>query len=176
MSPLAQNGPFDPTTWELNEKMKRLLGERRFVFRFAAPSSFAFITRAFVGLIQTLKALAAPIEWKPLFDEIVARPTSFPFFALALTLPAPSKPLQPALSQYLRIHIKRTGGARINLTFDARSAENLSGLVPPEIMPRLIERGVDLAAIEQGAVDSQFAPAELFRLEEPDRLVQVWLE
>lgn len=176
MSPLAQSGRFDPLKWELNEKMKQLLGERRFAFRFAAPSSFAFITRAFVGLIQTLKALAAPIEWKPLFDEIVARPTSFPSFALALPPSAVRKPIQPTLSQYLRIHIKRTGGARVNLTFDARSAENLTGLVPPEIMPRVIERGIDLQAIEQRAVDSQFAPGELFRLEESDRLVHVWLE
>lgn len=177
VSPLTLDGPFDPALWDINERFKLLLGENRFAFRFAAPSAFAFVTRAFIGLVQTLKALAAPVAWRPLFDEIARRSTKNQPVELVLPAKAVTKvEAAPVLSKSLRIHINSTSGTRIDLTFGARAAENLAGLVPPEITPRLVERHIDVQSIERRAVSSRFAPGELFHLEEPERQVRVWLE
>ncbi len=177
VAPLTVDTTFDPRAWDLNERIKLLLGDKRLSFRFASPSSFSFVTRAFVGLVQTLKALAAPVSWRPIYDEAIARSTrsALPEFMLA-SEPRPPRSAHVVLSKHLQIRVRRFDGTRVSLTFPARAAENLSGLVPPEISPRLHARGIDVQSIEKRVLFNQFAPGELFRLEEPERHVCVWLE
>lgn len=178
LTPLLTTGAFDPAQWDLSARLEGLLGDQRMAFRVAAPSSFAFVTRAFVGLVQVLRVLDAPVAWRPLFDEISARSTIAQPSALALPERAVAGAIAPRTvrSRSLRVTITRGTQSRVDLTFPAIAAEGLQGLVPPEIVPRLAPRGIDLAALEARAASSEFAPGELFLLSEPDRMVRVWLE
>ncbi|MFT3710141.1 MAG: AarF/UbiB family protein [Archangium sp.] len=176
LTPLLTPGTFDPAQWDLSARLEGLLGDQRMAFRVAAPSSFAFVTRAFVGLVQVLRVLDAPVAWRPLFDEISARSNVSQPSALALPQRAATAAPRTVRSRSLRVTITRGTQSRVDLTFPAIAAEGLQGLVPPEIVPRLAPRGIDLAALEARAASSEFTPGELFSLVEPDRMVRVWLE
>lgn len=174
LEPLLTDGAFDAATWALNTRFQLLLGERRFAFRFAAPASFLFVTRAFVTLVQTLKALDAPVAWRPVLDEVLNQSTvSAP---PELELVDRRAPVAPLRSKHLRVRVNAASGTRIDLTFPARATENLEGLIPPEILPRLAARGIDAAALARAALDQACAPGPLFELNEPARAVTVWLE
>jgi hypothetical protein len=65
---------------------------------------------------------------------------------------------------------------KVDLTFRAALAESLPDLLPPELEEKLHARGLDVRRIAAGAAERQFAPAELFRLDEGAKQVRVWLE
>ncbi len=79
-------------------------------------------------------------------------------------------------AQLLRLRVEEDGQTRVDLTFKAALAESLSDLVPPELEDKLRARGLDVAAIAAGAVESGLAPGELFRLVEGTKQIRVWLE
>lgn len=177
LAPLLTDAAFDAGAWELNARFKALLGERRFAFRFAAPASFLFVTRAFVTLVQTLKALAAPVAWRPLFEEVAGRSTHTPPGRFALgAAAAPPEPGPAPLARHLRIRVSKPDGTRVELTFGAAATAHLPGLVPPEVLPRLTARGLDVEALTAAALARQCAPGPLFDLAEPEREMRVWLE
>ncbi|MFZ5446453.1 MAG: ABC1 kinase family protein [Myxococcota bacterium] len=177
LEPLLSDAPFDATRWELNARFKALLGERRFAFRFAAPASFLFVTRAFVTLVQTLKALDAPVAWRPVLAEVAGRSTLAPPPSLRLSHAAREEPpaVKP-LARHLRIRVSKPDGTRIELTFGAEATPHLPGLVPPEVLPRLAARRLDVDAITAAALARRCAPGPLFDLQEPEREMRVWLE
>jgi predicted unusual protein kinase regulating ubiquinone biosynthesis (AarF/ABC1/UbiB family) len=177
LAPLLTDGPFDPAAWDLSSRLESLLDEHRMAFRVAAPSSFAFVTRAFVALVQVLRTLGAPVAWKPIFEEISVRSTCAQpkQFALA-ALDAQAREPREVKSKALRICVTRGAQRVVETAFPASAAERLGALIPPDVVPRLAPRGIDVAALEARAVQSAFAPGELFLLSEPERTVRVWLE
>jgi predicted unusual protein kinase regulating ubiquinone biosynthesis (AarF/ABC1/UbiB family) len=173
LAPLLEGDEFSVADWNLNVRFKALLGEQRFAFRFAAPASFLFTVRAFVGLVQVLKALNAPVRWRTLCEEVLAQSTLPPSPALQLRSTHSEGGLP---SKALRVVVARRDGTRVSLAFNARAVDDLPALVPPEVMPRLLARRIDLDAIAAQAVARGYAPSELFALEEPACRVRVWLE
>jgi hypothetical protein len=72
--------------------------------------------------------------------------------------------------------VQEGGQTRVDLTFNAPLAEHLLDLVPPELEEKLRERSLDVSRIAADAVQSDFAPGELFVLIDGSKQVRVWLE
>ncbi len=79
-------------------------------------------------------------------------------------------------SEKLCIKVMRDGETKVLLTFGAHVAEHLSDLVPDDLLPTLRKRNVDIDAIADEAVRSDFAPGGLFELFEGEKHIRVWLE
>jgi hypothetical protein len=79
-------------------------------------------------------------------------------------------------ARYLRVRVQEADQVRVDLTFNAAVAEHLADLIPPDLEGKLRERCVDVSKIAADAVERQFAPGELFQLQDGSKLVRVWLE
>lgn len=85
-------------------------------------------------------------------------------------------PEGPPLSQHLRLRVSYNGATRVDLTFPAAAAASLHELMPDDLRRRVVERGIDAAAIAAEAAQRRFAPGELCRIEEGEKTVRIWLE
>lgn len=168
--PFCIDRPFDPRGWHLGERVENLLGELRWNFRVAGPADLIFFMRAYQGLIQYLKMLDAPVNWQELYLAI-NRP-------IAATAPQPvaATPAGNVKSRNLRIRVEEHGRLKAEVTFAAAAAANLPELIPEEIEPKLAARGIDLSEVTGELVKSDFAPGEIFKLEEESKSFRVWLE
>ncbi len=76
----------------------------------------------------------------------------------------------------LCIQVTERGENRVRITFDAAATDNLPDLIPPDVLPKLAARNIDAARIAVEARERNYAPAELFVLQEGERTLRVWLE
>lgn len=79
-------------------------------------------------------------------------------------------------AESLRIRVTEAGETRVDLTFGAESACFLMKLVPPHVRTKLASRSIDLEAISTAARESNFAPGELFLIDDGPKCVRGWLE
>ncbi len=172
--PFRHDNPFSLHTWNLGERTERILGTFRWNFRFAGPANLIFFLRAYQGLIQYLRALDAPINWRAIWEEIGRDHVLKPSPQSVPTPPEPSSGLTK--SSLLRIRVTENNRTKVELTFGARAAEDLPDLIPPDLEAKLAQRSIDVHQITRKVVANEFAPAELFRLDEPNKCVRVWLE
>jgi len=78
-------------------------------------------------------------------------------------------------SDTLHIQVNEGGQSRVALTFGAGATDNLPDLVPLELRDKLRQRSIDLSAIAADARRRDYAPGELFALEDGGKTVRVWL-
>jgi predicted unusual protein kinase regulating ubiquinone biosynthesis (AarF/ABC1/UbiB family) len=170
--PFTVSSNFDTTVWNLGERVESVLGEFRWNFRIAGPPEMIYFMRAFQGLIQYLKALDAPVNWREALKESFARAEKVEEVRWARHSTESSN----MKSKSLFILVTENNETRVKLTFGARSAANLPDLVPDELVGKLNRRSIDLQLLAKRAEESDFAPAELFTLVEGSKSVRVWLE
>ncbi|HET8761138.1 MAG TPA: AarF/ABC1/UbiB kinase family protein [Nitrospiria bacterium] len=170
--PFLSSGPYALDRWDLGERAAEILGPYRWNFRFAGPPSLIFFMRAFQGLIQYVRALDAPVNWRDALEE-----------AWQGGAPPPAPVRMPhhegnasMKSERLRVRIVDAGATLVDLTFRARAAEHLPDLLPEELRSTLDQRAIDVAGIAGAAVAREFQPGDLFELEEGERRIRVWLE
>jgi len=170
-APFLSAEPVLVSDLQMGEKVSALLGEDRWNFRFAGPATLLFFLRTYQGLLQYLKALDVPINWRLLFEqyvpeEVIQAKIENPFVGERSTL-------TPA--RFLYMHVKEAGEIKVKLQFKAELAGKLIDLVPEDIQETLPSRGIDLIAIQTKAAAEGFVPGELFELAENQRQFKVWL-
>ena len=164
--------PFSLASWSLGKGVEQILGNFRWNFRFAGPAHLIFLVRAYQGLIQYLQALDTPIDWREAWEE--TRQDCTPSLEPAQSARQESRGAMKSKS--LRIRVSENKRMKVDLTFGARCAENLSDLIPPELQEKLRQRSIDIDETVRKVVASDFEPMELFQLEEGSKSVRVWLE
>lgn len=170
--PFRDDRPFDPAAWRLGDRVGEILGEDRWNFRFAGPASLLVFLRAYQGLLQYLKALGTPQNWRSMFYEIVGdTPLSAP--APIAVAPLPSPAIKAA---NLRVRVQKSGKTTVALTFRAQTASRLDELMPEDVIGQLEQRNIDLRKISDEVVRNGFTPGDLFELEEKGKSIRVWLE
>jgi hypothetical protein len=184
--PFATPGPFDPAGWRLSERVDALLGDMRWNFRYAGPPGLIFLVRAYLGLLRYQHALGVAVSWSEVWEEVLASGGREPPERITPADVHASGGSRPPLagntgadaprSRHLRVRVSEAGRTRVELTFAAAAAANLTDLVPPELEERLRERHVDVGRIAAEATASGFAPGELFSLADGEKVVRVWLE
>jgi predicted unusual protein kinase regulating ubiquinone biosynthesis (AarF/ABC1/UbiB family) len=169
--PFRSRGSVDLECWGLTRRLAEVLGEHRANFRTAGPPAMIFLIRAYQGLIRYLQALDAPIPWRPVLDGLPsARRTDAGSRNDAMERGGPMR------SRSLRLNVSEHGQTKVALTFKAEAAGWLPELIPEELGLRLAQRSIDVAALARDAVAREFAPGELFNLQDADKSVRVWLE
>ncbi len=169
--PLLVGVEYDLSQWRLSERVGQVLGEYRWNFRTAGPASLIYFMRAYQGLIQYLSALEVPIDWRAAFERSV--PASD---AAAGTAAHDNTDVSASSTRVLKIRVVRSGVTKAELTFPATSAENLEELLPEGVEPKLAARRINVTAIGTRAAAHGFPAGELFRLQEGNDDLAVWLE
>src|SRR5262249_7993447 len=155
--PFCTSAPYDLGSARTAERLSAALGELRWNFRLAGPPELLWLMRAYRGLLGYLEALDARLSWPALLEAALA---GAPEPELAPAHVPSSKPSKEAKmrANALRIRVSEATRTKVDLTFRAAVAENLVDLIPEELGPKLSARGIDVAAIAQGAVNDEFAP------------------
>lgn len=128
--------------------------------------------RAFQGLIQYQKALNAPICRRDVLQDIHPRRRS------PAPLPPPRRAARKSSNQIQPAPRTGDGGGatKVDLILRAQVADHLSDLLPDDVHAKLEARAIDVAAISRAVVAGNFAPGELFALNEDPKGIRVWLE
>lgn len=171
--PFGPGQPFRAGEWRLRERAAEILGEDRWNFRTAGPPTLLGFIRAYHGLLKHLEILAPTLDWRRVFEEVRSRAA---VVAAAVSASSVTSPMEQVVSTVLRIRVQRHGRIQAELTFKGHLAGELPDLVPPELLPEIERRGIDVGALAQEAARTGFAPAELFRHEYDGKILRVWLE
>lgn len=181
--PFHSTNPFDVRTWNMGERIAAVLGEHRLSYRVSAPSGMIYLVRVVQGLVQYLKTLNTPIDWRTHLPRIVeknmelsAGSSSLESAAAAILGEAFDSRDPLMKSETLRIRVTESRSIKVDLTFGAAAVDNLTDLVPRELLPSLEDRSIRLNSIVEKAQQSGYAPGELFTLEDGSKCVRVWLE
>ncbi|MGK0238067.1 MAG: putative unusual protein kinase regulating ubiquinone biosynthesis (AarF/ABC1/UbiB family) [Candidatus Pelagisphaera sp.] len=173
LEPFSFEGAFDVGNWNMGERLKTVLGDDRMSFRASGPSELIFILRSFQGLIQYLKILDAPVDWRSAAKSVLSE----------VEEEAPSETdsnyktqRKMMLSETLHVEIKQDGITKVGLTFGASATDNLASLVPVELHERLTEHSIDLAEISHNAKAARYPIGKLFSLDDGNKSVKVWLQ
>lgn len=173
LEPFAISGPFDVANWNLSERLKSILGEDRMSFRTSGSSELIFVLRTFQGLIQYLKILDAPVEWRCVVEALLEEPEGTTEITSSLMGSENRKIMK---SETLHVEVLEDGVRKVGLTFGAGATDNLADLVPVELHARLVEHSIDLAEIALNAKSSNYEAGELFSFDEGTKSVKVWLQ
>jgi len=69
--PFLQETPFDTRNWQLSDQVAALFGDKRWLFRSAAPADLFLIVRIFQGLVSQLECLNMNLSWPQMLDRSV---------------------------------------------------------------------------------------------------------
>jgi predicted unusual protein kinase regulating ubiquinone biosynthesis (AarF/ABC1/UbiB family) len=166
--PFKSTRPFDPSQWNLGSRVTEILGDDRWNFRIAAPPSLMFLMRTLHGLLKFLTDLTAPVAWRPLFEEAIARETH--------TISRTAFSLPPVTCTTLKIRVTANGQTKVQLSFPATALERIGDLMPEEISGRIADSGINLPALAISAQSRNYAAGPICECLFGDKKVRLWLE
>ncbi|MGR9105421.1 MAG: AarF/UbiB family protein [Gammaproteobacteria bacterium] len=146
--PFVSPRPFHCRDWRLNTEMNRLLQERRWWFRSAAPAELFPWMRIFHGLIEQLNALDIALPWWPLLEHCVGKEL---LAAAEAAIPPPvtreirkeaSAPALAGTARTLRIRIDSAERSPAIINFPADEGLQLKEFMPEEIYRKLVSAGL----------------------------------
>jgi predicted unusual protein kinase regulating ubiquinone biosynthesis (AarF/ABC1/UbiB family) len=173
--PFILASPYHVSRWHLGERVAGVLGEDRWNFRIAGPPSLILLMRMFHGLIHALATLDVELPWRFLLEPIRQQ------FSQAVDALALAEPPQPArgfgnVAKHLRIHVKREGQTRVQLTSPMQMIDQLDATLDVELRGQIAAQGIDLHEIVARVRASGYRPQEVFRLTTAEKDIRVWLE
>ncbi|MFT4711634.1 MAG: tRNA A-37 threonylcarbamoyl transferase component Bud32 [Candidatus Azotimanducaceae bacterium] len=179
--PFMQPGLFHISHWEIESRVERLLGEKKWWFRSAGPSDLFLLLRAFQGIVQQLQMLKVSLPWleilhRSLDPEIIQN-------ARLMLLPAIKQEQQikvsdvRCLASALCIKVSSDGKEKVSARVPAELALDLENLMPSEVLDILRkDNEVDLVLIQRNIADSGVAPQAVFHHEIGIKKYEIWLE
>lgn len=173
LEPFLSDEPFDLTVWDPAVRVEEAAGELRWWLRAAAPPRHILLVRAVHGLVSILRSLDSRLRWRDVLEEACGGEFAA---ARALALPDIEGASFSALARTLRVRIERENAEPLDLSFPARSAGDLCGLMGAELCEAARQEGVDLAAAERRARAEGFPSGRLFEMRRAGRRYEVWLE
>jgi len=174
-----ETDPWTPKTWNLLDRMEKLLGSEKWWFRSAGPPWFLFLMRTAHGLMHALSLLDVDIDLRSLFLEILNENPVLgkPPLLLPISDSYEFKELNEGQrSKRLKVLVTESGTTLVEMTMPARAVEDLENLVSDETRLRIEADGYDLEKIKKNALDSDLAPQTLFESALMEKKYRVWLE
>jgi len=174
-APFSSPLKFDLDGWDRGARVGDILGDDRWNFRISGPAGLVFLMRAFHGLTYYLSALGESVSWAQLFEPLVQVQTG-PMAALELAARTGPRSCFSALASKLCIRITDGGVVQAKVTLPVAAVDRLGELVDDDVRRRIEARGISLSALQKQVRAGQYAPQELFRLEDKARVFEVWLD
>ncbi|MFT5051415.1 MAG: putative unusual protein kinase regulating ubiquinone biosynthesis (AarF/ABC1/UbiB family) [Chlamydiales bacterium] len=173
-APFGSKGAFDIAGWDRSEKVSDILGDDRWNFRISGPARLLFLMRAFHGLVFYLRELDAPVRWSKYSQPHVEREADA-MRKLVLPVEADTQTTFATLAEHLLIRVTDDGKVKVQLSLPANAVERIDSLLAEDVRQRIDERGIKLPELLKRVRSNQYAPQELFRLEEGTKVIEVWL-
>ncbi len=175
--PFSSPMKYDLARWKRKERLDDVLGDDRWNFRMASPAKFILLMRAFRGILYYLERFGEPVSWERALDPIVQR-YSHDLAQLELPKPTTDRASFSRMAKHLKVEVYRDGSKKVSLTLQVDAIEDLESIMDEELIERIKADGTDLDSVVRQARATGYAPAELFRLKDPeqDRQVRVWIE
>lgn len=170
--PFRSRGAFDVDSWSLGTEFRKILGDDRWNFRLAGPPELLLFVRAFHATVRQLSLLGARVDWGRELDEITGSSIAPARTAAGEENLVPT----PSAGHVLRIRVVEAGDVRAQLSFPAHAVAVLPDLMPDDVRERIENRKIDLVSLTRTAVEEGCQPGEIFRLEDGNRSVRVWIE
>lgn len=181
-APFLVEQRLNASTWQLAERLERLLGEHRWWFRAAGPADLLLMLRAFGGLMQNLAALSVALPWRELLEEVVS-PELCDEARRFVPEPLPAQVEAcrqrrgfSALAKALKVEVLENGRPKVSISMPAEVGLRLESVVPEDVLEMVVQAGVDVAALTERVRESGIAPQPLIDLEKPPKHYRVWLE
>ncbi len=77
----------------------------------------------------------------------------------------------------MRVTVTRGQDTTVDVALPARSARWLIDLIPEDVMTKIRAEGIPIDEIQGDlSLSAVLTPRQIFKLSEPQRVVQVWLE
>jgi hypothetical protein len=171
---------FNTNEWHLGERLDQILGAEKWWFRMAGPPWILFLMRSFSGLLSATQSLGARINFRDIFFSVACEPntpTTVPR-AIASSLSTSisvARGIEP-LSQSLKVAVWKDESLHVSIELPSRAAHELENLIPEDSMSKLIAGGIDLQAMKDRIIATNFAPQLLFELSIDEKRYKVWLE
>ncbi|MDQ6993748.1 MAG: AarF/UbiB family protein [Mariprofundus sp.] len=175
--PFAADSPFDTKNWQLSEQVATLFGDKRWLFRSAAPADLFLIIRIFQGLVSQLECLATELCWSAMLEQALTpeclemglawQPEGF-----IKKVPEPAK----GSATLLQVKITKAHQSPIKISLTAASALELNTLMPSHILPQIQALDIDLNRIETQLKEQGLEPQTLLDFTLAESHYQVWLE
>ncbi len=179
VEPFVRDEVFFPKHWNLSNRMKELLGELRWWFRSAGPSKLLLFIRGFSGVIHHIVKLRVGLPFWNTLREAVG---SHMLDATGAFDPPAIKSNDRTIQSFdqtatlLRVRVSANESRLVDVSMPATEAARLAELIPGEVLARLTEHNIDIAAIAEKACCSGLKPQELFVLHSGEKHYHVWLE
>ncbi|MBF0199079.1 MAG: hypothetical protein HQL32_15285 [Planctomycetes bacterium] len=164
---LAARYPLDK--WKRSERVKGLLGAKRWEFMVAAPPACMPFIRGLRGLYYYCGHLGGDMFVSPQVNLYLEEHKD------ALAQFEQSLPEVYSDDIYGRLEVKVMDGGmeKVNITFASRVVENVEELMDDKTLERLEENGIDLEAIKKRARENAYRPMPLLEWEEGEKKVFV---
>lgn len=173
LEPFCVEHPYDTSDWRLSERLNDLLADERMNFRMAGPPKLIYLLRSFHALITYLSGLEAKVLWGRALEVHLKKHHQA---MNELTLPSIPTEDYNTLAKYLKVQVSRDGQLKASVTLAAGAIDRLEKFLDDETLQRIQEERIDLAKIVRDVRRSGYVPGSVFRLNDPQREVKVWLE
>ena len=171
--------PWNPATWNPGQAMEEILGADKWWFRTAGSPWFLYLMRTIQGWHHGMKLIGEPIDpWRIL--QVVMAP------ALASSMPSgPVRPsdlsmagdiAKPLLSQHLRVNVTEGRDTVVSLELPAAAIENLSDLVPDDVVQKILAQGINLRQMADEILSRRAPQGLVFEMSQGTRHYRVWLD
>ena len=164
LEPLLAEGDWDPSRWDLREKLTQILGEHRWAFRSAGPPWFLVLMKTVFSLHQCLVLLRIKISVRSILEEWVS-------LRGAPLDQTPCEPLDRPVNraQYLYVRVSEGASELVSLEFPVRAVESLEYLMSDEVRERVEAAGLDLVQIRKKAHAEGYPRGVLFEMTDQKR-------
>ena len=138
------------------------------------PPELLFLMRAFHGLCYYIQGLGAAVHWNAQFRSISAA-LQDEYRALKVA-PIESSSGFECVSKHMRIRVVEGDVTKVQLSQCATNIERIHELLDDDLKRRIRLASIDLDQILAEVRQRGYAPGPVFRLEEGQKRVEVWLE
>jgi len=164
LKPILSSQPFDFGSWNLQKSLDEALGGDKWWFRMAGPPWFLILMRSLHGLVKVTQQLGVSLQVRELVESEWGRVDS-----------KPEVPLVVNPGGSLKVKVFEDDQIKVALEMPASAAGRLREVLTPELVDKLVRRGIDLEGIENRARESGFAAQDLFEHEEGRKRYRVFL-
>ncbi|MCM8536499.1 MAG: AarF/UbiB family protein [Lentisphaeraceae bacterium] len=174
LEPFISEQRYDLSKWNRKERIADISGDGRWNFMVAAPANLMLLMRSFYGLFYYNTQLTGSIYCRPFLDEAFTEYSK----EIEKAVDVFAQDIEDSteeLSKNLIISVKEFGSQKVKLTLPAKSVDNLSTIIPPDVAEKLSLQEISPEDLSKKVRQNAYRPQDIFQLEEGSKEIYVYL-